>query len=112
MPNCVGFHKMVKRQVVYNGCLVSHIAFAELQTDLGELVTEDALDSNQLPFHNFPTYATKVFFPSAGIHHPVLSEPRVCTVYVCIYYSLFTFTITSKLGYDDFICNVVYSLMS
>ena len=27
-------------------------------------------------------------------------------------YSLFTFTMSSKLGYDDFICNIVYSLMS
>ena len=26
--------------------------------------------------------------------------------------SLFTFTMTSKLGCDDFICNIVYSLMS
>jgi plexin A len=52
-------------------------AFAELQTELGELVADDAADLHQLPFHDFPTYATKVFFPSAGVHHPVLSPPRV-----------------------------------
>ena len=57
--------------------LLFPLAFAELQTDLGELVTDDALEGNQLPFHNFPTYATKVFFPSVGIGHPVLSPPRV-----------------------------------
>ena len=28
------------------------------------------------------------------------------------HYSLFTFTLTSKLGCDDFICNIVYSLIS
>lgn len=57
--------------------LLFPLAFAELQTDLGELVTDDALEGNQLPFHNFPTYATKVFFPTVGIDHPVLSPPRV-----------------------------------
>ncbi|XP_019851565.1 PREDICTED: plexin-A1-like [Amphimedon queenslandica] len=52
-------------------------AFAELQTDLGELVAEDSLDMQQLPFHDFPTYATKVFFPAANTNHPVLSPPKV-----------------------------------
>ena len=53
------------------------VAFTELQTDLGELVTEEALESQQLPFHPFPTYATKFFFPNAGLTHPVMCPPRV-----------------------------------
>ncbi len=53
------------------------IAFTELQTDLGELVTDEALESQQLPFQSFPTYATKIFFPHANIDHPVLNPPRV-----------------------------------
>ncbi len=53
------------------------VAFTELQTDLGELVTEEALESQQLPFHPFPTYATKFFFPNAGLTHPVLCPPKV-----------------------------------
>lgn len=56
---------------------ISLLAFAELQTDLGELVAEDSLDMQQLPFHDFPTYATKVFFPAANTNHPVLSPPKV-----------------------------------
>ena len=32
--------------------------------------------------------------------------------YIAASYSLFTFMIISKLGCDDFICNIVYSLMS
>ena len=51
-----------------------------MQTDLGELVADDSLDMQQLPFHDFPTYATKVFFPSANTGHPVLSPPKVIDI--------------------------------
>ena len=29
-----------------------------------------------------------------------------------VFYSLFTFTMSSKLRCDDFICNIIYSLMT
>ena len=76
-------------------------AFAELQTDLGELVTDETLDIQQLPFHDFPTYATKVFFPSASTHHPVLQTPRVSVLTVFTIISVITNVFTCSSNKTD-----------
>ena len=56
------------------------LGFAELQTDLGELVGD--LTGTRLPYHNLHSYLLQSLFPGSK-DHPTLHPPQV------IYYKCF-----------------------
>lgn len=54
--------------------LCSLLGFAELQTDLGELVGD--LTGTRLPYHNLHSYLLQSLFPGSK-DHPTLHPPQV-----------------------------------
>ena len=74
-----------------------------------DIEATDSVDCNPqsyVPHHGPVAAGLKIGFKNKTTLHGSIDRDAWCK------YSLFTLIMTSKLGSDDFICNIVYSLMS